>query len=146
MFRSAIEIIQSKSFINESQERMTPASEPQSVKNRMACSKRLENRRHQPLGQVRGDGTEHSCAIIHDQSEFTVTRELRKGHGSSDNGVKTRATTVKETARISKEFIIKKSTQEPSKELSRIEEEQNDWANEGLPLMTNTSQMQGEFE
>ena len=40
----------------------------------MACA-----RGHQPLGQVRGDRDERSSAIIYDQSEFTVTRELSEG-------------------------------------------------------------------
>ena len=95
--------IEETSLINEFQERVAPAPESQSEQNRMACA-----REHQPLGQVRGDRDEHSSAIIHDQSEFTVTRELSKGHGSGDNGVKTRATTAKITARITKDFLTKK--------------------------------------
>ena len=90
----------------------------------MACAKRSENQRHQPLGQVRGDREEHSSAIIHDQSEFTVTRELSKGHESSENGVKTRATTAKETAKTTEDFLTKKSARISAKELSRIEEEE----------------------
>ena len=58
---------------------MTPAPESQSEKNRMACAKRSNNHQHQPLGQVRGDGEEHSDTIYLDPSEFTVTRELSKG-------------------------------------------------------------------
>ena len=134
--------IEETSMINESQERVTPAPESQSERNRMACAKRSENQQQQPLGQVRGK--EHSSAIIHDQSEFTVTRKLSKGHGSSENGVKTRATTT--TTRTSRDFLTKKSTQIPAKELSRIEEEQKEWENEELPPMTNTSQLQGESE
>ena len=88
-------------MINESQERVAPAPESQSEQNRMACA-----REHQPLGQVRGDREEHSSAIIHDQSEFTVNRELGKGHGSTDKGMKKRATTAKETARTPKDFLI----------------------------------------
>ena len=82
------------SMINESQEKVAPAPESQSEKNRMACAKQ-----HQPLGRVRGDRKERSDTIDLDPSEFTVTRELCKGHGSSDNEVKTRATTANQTAR-----------------------------------------------
>ena len=78
--------IEETSTINESQERVTPAPESQSEKNRMACAKRSENQRHQLLGQVRGDREEYSATIDLDYaSEFTVTRELSKWHGSSDS-------------------------------------------------------------
>ena len=95
-------------MINEFQERVAPAPESQSEQNRMACA-----REHQPLGQVRGDRDEHSSAIIHDQSEFTVIRELSKGHGSSEKGMKARAMTAKEIARTSKDILIKKSNKLP---------------------------------
>ena len=72
----------------------------------MACAKRSKNHQHQPLGQVRGDREEHSDP---DPSEFTVIRELSKGHGSSDNKVSTRSTTAKETARTANDFRTKKS-------------------------------------
>ena len=142
---------QSRSFNrgDEHDQRITRENDTGSwvaIRKVMTCAKRSENQRHQPLGQVRGDREEHSSAIIHDQSEFTVTRELSKEHGSSENGVKTRATTTKETARTSKEFLTKKSAQIPAKELSQIEEEQNEWENEKLPPMMNTSQLQGESE
>ena len=90
--------IEETSTINESQERVAPAPESQSEKNQMACAKRSENQHHQPLGQVRGDREEHSNAIDLDQSELTVIRELSKGHESGNNGMKTRATTARETA------------------------------------------------
>ena len=99
----------------------------------MACAKRSKNQRHQPLGKVQGDREEHSNAIDFDQSEFTVTRELSKGHGSSDKGMKTRATTAKKTARTSKDFLIKKSNKLPELNLSRVDDEQNEWENEELP-------------
>ena len=122
--------IEETSTINESQERVTPAPESQSEKNRIACAKRSENQRQKPLGQVRGDKEEQSDTIDLDPSEFTVilsfTVKLSKGHGRSNNGVKTRATTAKETARTSKDFLIKKSTQQPAAELSRIEKEKNE--------------------
>ena len=60
--------------------------------------------------------------------------------------MKTRATTAKETARTSKDFLTKKSTQIPAKELSRIEEEQNQWENEELPTPMNNSKLQQESE
>ena len=129
--------VEETSLINEFQERVAPAPESQSERNRMACA-----REHQPLGQVRGDRDEHSSAIIHDQSEFTVTRELSKGHGSSNNRVKTRATTAKETTRTTNDFLTKKSVQTSVKELSRIEEEENQWENEQPAALINTSHIQ----
>ena len=102
----------------------TPAPESQSEKNRMACAKRSENQWHQPLGQVRGDREEHSDTIDLDPSEFTVTRELSNGHGSGNNGTKTRATTARESARTSKDFLIKKTNKPSTSELSRVEEEE----------------------
>ena len=123
--------VEETSLINEFQERVAPAPESQSEQNRMACA-----REHQPLGQVRGDRDEH-C-------EFTVNRELSKGHGSSDKGMKTRATTAKQTTRTSKEQITKKSNKLPATNLSRVEEELNEWENEEMPALMDTNEYQDE--
>ena len=58
------------------------------------CAKRSDNPMHQSLRQVRGDREEHSATIDQEYaSEFTVKRELIKGHGSN-NWVQTRAATA----------------------------------------------------
>ena len=96
---------------------MTLASESKSEKNRMVCAKRSEN-------QVRGDREDNSATINLDYaSQFTVNRELTKWHGSSNNGMKTRALTARETARPSKDFLIRKSSKPPTTKLSIVEED-----------------------
>ena len=113
----------------------------------MACAKRSENHTHQPLGQVREDREDNSATVDQDYaSELTVTRELSNWHGSSDRGVQTRASTAKETARASKDFLIKKSSKPPTTEPSRVEEEPNEWENEYMPLLMNTSQNQTKYQ
>ena len=75
-----------------------------------------------------------------------VTRELSKGHGISDNGVKTRATTARQTARTSKESLTQKSNKIPASKLSRVDEEQVEWENEELPPLMNPSQHLVEYQ
>ena len=54
--------------------------------------------------------------------------------------MKTRASTAREIARTSKDFLLKKSTKLPASELSRVKEEQDEWENEVLhPLMVNNN-------
>ena len=58
--------------------------------------------------------------------------------------MKTRATTAKQTARTSKDLITKKSNKLPATNLSRVEEEINEWENEELPPLMDTNQQHDE--